>query len=83
MNQPLTKLEKIRTYLLVHGITQQIEIEAEAEDFLLKFFESEDLESVHVDKDGGLNFEFRESETAPSMDSVISSVEKYKEENHE
>lgn len=74
----LTNQEKIKSFLLVYGITKDIEIEKEAEEVLLNFLQSEDLENVLLDEEGGLNFEFRESNSAPTMSEVIENIEKNK-----
>jgi len=55
----LTTVEKIRTHLLVYGITEQIKIEEEAEDMILAGLESDDVESVFIE-DGALVIEFKE-----------------------
>lgn len=60
MNQPLTNEEKIRSFLLLHGITAPVTIDPEAEEILLTGFQSEDLERVYLDTEGGLVFEFKE-----------------------
>jgi hypothetical protein len=60
MNQLLTNEEKIKSFLLLHGITTPVTIDPEAEEVLLMGFQSEDLERVYVDHEGGLVFEFKE-----------------------
>ena len=60
MNQPLTNEEKIRSFLLLHGITTPVTIDPEAEEILLMGFQSEDLERVYLDDEGGVVFEFKE-----------------------
>jgi hypothetical protein len=60
MNQPLTNEEKIKSFLLLHGITTPVTIDPEAEEVLLMGFQSEDLERVYLDHEGALVFEFKE-----------------------
>lgn len=60
MNQLLTNEEKIKSFLLLHGITTPVTIDPEAEEILLTGFQSEDLERVYLDLEGGLVFEFKE-----------------------
>ena len=65
MNQPLTNEEKIRSFLLLHGITTPVTIDPEAEEILLTGFQSEDLDRVYLDVEGGLVFEFKETDNNP------------------
>ena len=55
----LTTLEKIKTHLLVYGITESLEIEEEAEEMILTTLESDGIESVVIE-DGALVIEFKE-----------------------
>jgi hypothetical protein len=67
MNQPLTNAEKIKSFLLLHGITTPVTIDPEAEEILLTGFQSEDLERVYLDDEGGLVFEFKEPDSNTFM----------------
>ncbi len=60
MNEPLTNEEKIRSFLLLHGIRTHVTIDPEAEEILLNGFQSEDLERVYLDEEGGVVFEFKD-----------------------
>lgn len=75
----LSNLEKIRVHLLIYGITKEIDIEPEVENLLLEWLESDDLDSVALDKEGGLMFEFRDSADSPTMESAISAIEYFKQ----
>jgi hypothetical protein len=55
----LTNLEKIKTHLLIYGITKSVEIEEEAEEPILTALESDGIENVSIDN-GALVIEFKE-----------------------
>lgn len=75
MSTSLTDLEKIKVYLSSYGIYKDVTIEQEVEKLLLNWFESDDIEDVLLDSNGGLIFEFRDSLTAPTMDGAITEIE--------
>ena len=62
MTQELTAREQIQTWLRYYGVTEQVEIDQEAEDLLLGALGSEDVTRVWVDKDGSLIIEAGEDE---------------------
>jgi len=61
MNQELTILEQLRTWLMFYGIPPDFEIEAEAEEMLLAAISSEDVTSVSIE-DGSLVIEYKDEE---------------------
>ena len=61
MNQELTILEQLRTWLMFYGIPPDFEIEAEAEEMILAAISSEDVTSVSIDN-GSLVIEYKDDQ---------------------
>jgi len=62
MNQELTTLEQLRTWLMFYGIPPDFEIEKEAEEILLEAISSEDVTSVSIDN-GSLLIEYKDDDS--------------------
>jgi len=61
MNQELTILEQLRTWLMFYGIPPDFEIEADAEEMILAAISSEDVTSVSIDN-GSLVIEYKDDQ---------------------
>ena len=64
----ITNKERIKTHLLFYGITEHVEIEDEAEEMILQALESDDIEQVSIDDEGGLLIEYKDDVPNNNMD---------------